>query len=191
MGRYSNPRPNRQTSSRPGCGCGPLLIVLLLVIVPLATLGYIIKTSNYQTATAGQKIAQVLATRNKDVRWMTVELTLYNPDGSTSHYPKQLVEGEDWMLNVDVIRYPSWTNMQPDYKIVALAGANRMNASFQEDEKNQIILNNGEDIYYKFFQTLSWAYEVKKYAPPVSQLPYDLYLNANGTIRTQQEKLPA
>lgn len=190
MGRYSNPRPNWQTSSRPGRGCVLLIIVLLLVSASLATLWHI-KSSSYQTATAGKKIAQVLATRNKDVRWMTVDLTLYNPDGSTSHYQKQLVEGEDWMLNVDVIRYPSWTNMQPDYKIVALAGANRMNASFQEDEKNQIILNNGEDIYYKFFQRLSWAYEVKKYAPPVSQLPYDLYLNANGTIRTQQEKLPA
>jgi hypothetical protein len=200
--RYSDISPNLRTNLRPddpqsysrrrsqGCGCLPYLLVLF-VILALLILAYGIvrpeKASNYQTARTGQKIAQMSVTLNQNAT-MNINLTLYNPDGSVSdHKTYRGVKGDTWVLSEDVIHYPSLTNMQPEYKIVALTGEyNTKNVSSSlQRSKSQFTLNGGEDAYYKAFQALSWAQEYTVDARPLpngTTTTYIILLNSDGSM---------
>jgi hypothetical protein len=167
-------------------------LLFFMLILPYGMLR-IWEVPHYQPIQTGMRVARVHATANGTLNSMNVELTLYKSDGSISYHHTYMLEGEKWLLRDEVIIYPSWTGLPAGYKIVQLTGYNAGNTNPAIKDKG--ILNGGEDSFYSFLKGNTWtsllgkAVDYKVYVKPGPRplgTTYDIHLNADGSLYTQQ-----
>ncbi len=169
-----------------------LIFILAFPILPYGLLRFGEETL-YQPLHAGMRVARIHATATRTLNSMQVELTLYHPDGTPDYYHTYLLEGDRWLLRDEVISYAGWTGLQSGYKIVQLAGYN--GKQMRPPTKDDGSLNGGEDAFFGFLKDHTWTASLGRtgdyrvYARPGPRpqgTTYDILLNGDGTMRTQQ-----
>src|SRR5947199_668225 len=99
-------------------------IVLLLIAISLLWLTFLVQS--YLGLTGEIKVAHVRATAITNVpHEMSVELTLYDNHGHSTSDNTYLLQGDEWMVQGDIIKFPAWINffgLHSGYKLTRLEG---------------------------------------------------------------------
>ncbi len=138
---------------------GVLGLVLLVVALCLLWLATLMQT--YLGLTSDIRVAQVRATSVANAQHeMFVELVLYNKDGQQTSDNTYLVAGDEWMLQGDIIKFPSWLNilgLHSGYKLTRLEGRYDDPNLERHATHTVIVLNGGDDQFFKTVQEQAWT----------------------------------
>jgi hypothetical protein len=134
-------------------------ILLLLIAVSLLWATFLVQS--YLGLTGDIKVAQVHASTVSNLpHMMSVELTLYDNNGKQTSDSTYFVQGDRWMLQGDIIKFPSWLNilgLHSGYKLTRLEG--------QYDDPNDestmkhtvVTLNGGDGTFFKTVYKQAWS----------------------------------
>jgi hypothetical protein len=134
-------------------------ILLLLIAVSLLWATFLVQS--YLGLTSDIKVAQVHASTVTNLpHMMSVELTLYDNNGKTTSDNTYFVQGDRWMVQGDIIKFPSWLNilgLHSGYKLTRLEG--------QYDDPNDestmkhtvVTLNGGDGTFFKTVYQQAWS----------------------------------
>ena len=143
-------------------------ILLLAVAVSLLWVTFLVQS--YLGLTGEIKVAHIRATSIANVaHQMSVEVALYNENGHISSDNTYLIQGDEWMVQGDIIKFPPWLNvvgLHAGYKLTRLEG--RYDDIHLENTARHtaVPLNGGDD---NFFQT---TYMHKQWFAPVIDATY-------------------
>jgi hypothetical protein len=140
-------------------GRGIFGLVLLLLALSLLWLTLLVQT--YLGLTSNIKVARVHATpvANSD-HLMSVELTLYDQNGHQTSDQTYLVKGDDWRLEGDIIKFPTWLNifgLHSGYKLTRMEGRYEDPHLESSNLPTVIELNGGDDNFFKTVQEQAWV----------------------------------
>ena len=97
-------------------------VFVLLIAISLIWLTLLLES--YIGLTSEIKVAQVHASTIANApHEMNVELTLFDSNGNVSYHDSYLVNGDEWMLRGDIIKFPGWLNvlgLHSGYKLTRL-----------------------------------------------------------------------
>ena len=150
----------RRRRVRAGRGATGILLILLAVSLLWATF----LVQSYLGLTGDIKVAVVRATRIVNTvgnlpPLMSVELILYDKDGHQISDNTYGVMGNEWELQGDIIKFPSWMNvvgLHSGYKLTRLEGRYDK-VDLERNNKHTVIeLNGGDDNFFKTAQTQTW-----------------------------------
>ncbi len=159
MGLLSRGRNDDEIYKRTGAwprrrfrwGRGLSGIVLLAVAVSLLWLTFLVQT--YLGLTGDMRVAQVRAHElQNSPHQMSVELILYDNNGHQTSDQFYSVLGDEWMLQADFIKFPTWMNVlgfHSGYKLTRLEGIYQ-DRNLESNAKHTVVdLNGGEDNFFK------------------------------------------
>jgi hypothetical protein len=134
-------------------------LLLLLVAVTILWVASLVQT--YINLTGDIKVAQVHASPvANQPHMMSVELTQYDTSGKQVSDQTYFVMGDRWMLQGDILKFPSWLNLlglHSGYKLTRLEGQ----YDDPNDESNLkhtvVTLNGGEDGFFKTVYKQAWS----------------------------------
>lgn len=138
-------------------------ILLMILAVSLLWLTFLVQS--YLGLTSDIKVAQVtalsIANSPDGLPMMSVDLTLYNPNGHVASQQSYLVLGNEWMLQDDTIKVAGWLNilgMHSGYKITRLEGRYD-DPNLEANSKHTVVtLNGGDDGFFQNMRSWhSWA----------------------------------
>lgn len=133
-------------------------IILLLLGVSILWLTLLIQT--YISLGSDVRVAQVYATSIANMpHMMSVELKLYNQRGQQTSDSTYLVRGDEWMLEGDIIKFPTWLNvlgLHSGYKLTRLEGRYDNPTMEANDKHTVIVLNGGDDNFFTTVQEEAW-----------------------------------
>ncbi len=142
---------------RLGRGVGGL--VLLLLALSLLWLTLLVQT--YLGLTSNIEVARVHATpvANSD-HLMSVDLILFDQKGHQASEQTYIVNGDEWMLQGDIIKFPSWLNilgLHSGYKLTRLEGRYDDPQLERNSKHTVVVLNGGDDNFFKTVQEQAWV----------------------------------
>ncbi|MFL5626200.1 MAG: hypothetical protein ACJ788_11470 [Ktedonobacteraceae bacterium] len=167
-------------------------VVLVLVAISLLWLTFLIQT--YLGLTGDIKVARVHATPIENVAHeMSINLTLYDKNGQPNLEKTYLVNGDEWMLQGDIIKFPNWLNivgLHSSYKLTRLEG--RFDSSDLERHATHTVidLNGGDDNFFKTVQEQAWVSPIVQgaYGNAVflaaDGKTYDVFVSQTGLFAT-------
>jgi hypothetical protein len=131
---------------------------------------------------------------------MNVELILYNQDGHVTSDQYYSVLGDEWMLQADFIKFPTWMNIlgfHAGYKLTRLEGSYQ-DPNLERNSKHTVVeLNGGEDNFFKTMQSdRQWfspfvdAYYGNAVFEPGNGT-FDVYASQTGLYAKQISNIPA
>ncbi len=184
---YGFPRRWYHRRLRLGRGLGGIL--LLAVAISLLWLTFLVQT--YVGTTGEIKVAHIHATTLLNApHEMSVELTLYDINGHTASDNTYLLAGDEWMLQGDIVKFPTWLNvigLHSGYKLTRIEGRyddiNLENTSHH----TAIALNGGDDNFFRTAYTqrywFSWFVDAS-YGNAVFQAPgtFDIFVSQDALI---------
>ncbi|HYT45647.1 MAG TPA: hypothetical protein VEP90_25200, partial [Methylomirabilota bacterium] len=136
---------------------------------------------SYLGLTGEIKVAHIRATTIANVaHQMSVELMLYDGNGHITLDNTYLIQGDEWMVQGDIIKFPAWLNvigLHAGYKLTRLEG--RYNDIKLENTAHHtaVPLNGGDD---NFFQT---SYTHKQWFAPFVDAEYgNAVFQASGSF---------
>lgn len=152
-------------------------IILLLVAISLLWVTFLVQT--YLGLNSDIRVAQVHATTlSNEPNMMSVELILYDKAGHQVSDNSYAVRGNEWLLEGDVIKFPTWLNilgLHSGYKLTRLEGRYD-DPNLEANAKHTVIvLNGGDDAFFKTVQEQAWT-------SPVIQAGYGsgTFVHADG-----------
>ncbi|HEY5002489.1 MAG TPA: hypothetical protein VII61_05015 [Ktedonobacteraceae bacterium] len=134
-------------------------ILLLLIAVSLLWATFLVQS--YLGLTSDIKVAQVHASTVSNLpHMMSVELTLYDNNGKSTSDSTYFVQGDRWMVQGNIVKFPSWLNilgLHSGYKLTRLEG--------QYDDPNDestmkhtvVTLNGGDGAFFKTVYKQAWS----------------------------------
>lgn len=130
-------------------------IILVIVAVSLLWLTFLVQS--YLGYTSDIKVAEVQAHMfQNEPHQMAVELILYDQNGHETSNQFYSVMGDEWMLQADFIKFPTWMNIlgfHAGYKLTRLEGIYQ-NSVLESNSKHTVIeLNGGEDNFFTTMQS--------------------------------------
>jgi hypothetical protein len=139
-------------------GRGLTGILLLLLAASLLWVTFLVQT--YLGVTGEIKVAHVRASTITNAPHMViVELTLYDKDGHQTSDSTYLMQGDEWMLQGDIVKFPTWLNivgLHSGYKLTRLEGRFD-DPNLERNSKHTVIeLNGGDDNFFKTAYTQRW-----------------------------------
>lgn len=152
-------------------------LILLLLASSILWLTLLIQT--YVGLTSDIRVATVHATTVANApHQMFVELTLYDQSGKLTSDQTYLVNGDEWMLQGDIIKFPTWLNivgLHSGYKLTRLEGRYDDPNLELNGKRTVITLNGGDDGFFKTVQQDAWT-------NPIVQAAYGnaVFLAADG-----------
>jgi hypothetical protein len=165
-------------------------VILLLIAVSLLWLTFLVQT--YLGLTGDIKVARVHAASIGNVQHeMSVDLTLYDKNGHPGVTQTYLVNGDEWMLQGDIIKFPTWLNvlgLHSSYKLTRLEGRFD-NSDLERHATHTVVdLNGGDDNFFKTVQSQTWispivqgAYGNAVFDPASPQgQNYDVFVSQTG-----------
>jgi hypothetical protein len=125
-------------------------IVLIFLAASLLWATFLVQT--YLGLTANIKVAQVRAVAATNVpHEMSVELILYDTNGHQLSDHTYVLKGDEWMLQADFIKFPTWLNIigfHSGYKLTRLEGLYQ-DPSLESNSRHTVVeLNGGEDGFF-------------------------------------------
>ncbi len=143
-------------------------IVLLAVAVSLLWVTFLVQS--YLGLTGEIKVAHIRATSIANVaHQMSVEVMLYDGNGHVTSDNTYLIQGDEWMVQGDIIKFPAWLNvvgLHAGYKLTRLEGRYDDITLENNAHHTAIALNGGDDT---FFQT---TYAHKQWFAPFVDAAY-------------------
>ena len=127
-------------------------IVLLAIAISLLWATFLVQS--YLGLTGEIKVAHIRAMSIANVaHQMSVEVVLYDQHGHVTSDNTYLIQGDEWMMQGDIIKFPAWLNivgLHAGYKLTRLEG--RFDDIHLENTAphTAVPLNGGDDT---FFQT--------------------------------------
>jgi hypothetical protein len=127
-------------------------IVLLAVAISLLWVTFLVQS--YLGLTGEVRVAHIRAMSIANVaHQMSVEVMLYDQQGHVTSDNTYLIQGDEWMMQGDIIKFPAWLNvvgLHAGYKLTRLEG--RYDDIHLENTAphTAVPLNGGDDT---FFQT--------------------------------------
>src|SRR5689334_4842788 len=127
-------------------------IALLAVAISLLWVTFLVQS--YLGLTGEIKVAHIRAMSIANVaHQMSVEVVLYDQHGHVTSDNTYLIQGDEWMMQGDIIKFPAWLNivgLHAGYKLTRLEG--RFDDIHLENTAphTAVPLNGGDDT---FFQT--------------------------------------
>ncbi len=160
-----------------GIGRGISGLVLLLLALSLLWLTLLVQT--YIGLTSDIKVARVHATpvANSD-HLMSIDLALFDQNGHQTSEQTYIVNGDEWMLQGDIIKFPTWLNilgLHSGYKLTRLEGRYDDPTLESNSKHTVVVLNGGDDNFFKTVQEQAWV-------SPVIEAAYGsgTFLRADG-----------
>jgi hypothetical protein len=130
-------------------------ILLLLLASSLLWVTFIVQT--YLGLTGEIKVAHIRATAIKNVpHYMSVELILYDSNGHPASDNTYLVQGDEWMLQGDIVKFPTGLNvigLHSGYKLTRLEGRFDDPDLERNSKHTVVVLNGGDDNFFKTMYT--------------------------------------
>lgn len=177
---------------------GRSIVGVMLVLLALSLLWLTLLVQTYLSLTSDIKVARVHATpvANSD-HLMSVDLTLYDQNGHQTSEETYVINGDEWMLQGDIIKFPTWLNilgLHSGYKVTRLEG--RFDSPNLESTSKHIVtqLNGGDDNFFQTVQQQAWtspivqaAYGSSTFVPADNNKTYDVYVSQIG-LYAQPEK---
>jgi hypothetical protein len=169
--KFGRPRPRMKI----GRGIGG--VILVLIAVSLLWLTFLMQA--YLGLTGDIRVARIHAMPIANVpHLMSVELILYDKDGHQTSDKTYGVNGDEWMLQGDIIKFPTWLNvlgLHTSYKLTRLEGRYD-NPDLERHATHTVVeLNGGDDTFFKTVQQQAWV-------SPVVEAAYGnaVFLMADG-----------
>lgn len=126
-------------------------IVLLAVAISLLWATFLVQS--YLGLTGEIKVAHIHATPIANVAHeMGVEVILYDGKGHAISDKLYLLQGDEWMLQGDVVKFPAWLNvigLHAGYKLTRLEGRYDDINLENSAHHTAIALNGGDDNFFK------------------------------------------
>lgn len=127
---------------------------LALLAVAVSLLWLMILVQSYLGLTGEIKVAHIQATAIANAaHQMSVQVMLYDGNGQVSSENTYLLQGDEWMVQGDIIKFPAWLNVigfHAGYKLTRLEGRFDDIALENTARHTAVPLNGGDDT---FFQT--------------------------------------
>jgi hypothetical protein len=158
---------------------GRLVSGIILLLLAFSALWLTLLVQTYVGLTSDIEVAKVHATSIANApHLMSLELTLYNQSGSQTSDKTYLVNGDEWMLEGDIIKFPTWLNivgLHSGYKLTRLEGRYNDPQLELSGKRTVITLNGGDDNFFKTVQQQAWV-------SPIIQAAYGnaVFLTADG-----------
>jgi len=161
-------------------------ILLIFVAVSLLWLTFLVQS--YLGLTGNIRVAQVRAS-SPGPHQMSIELVLYDTNGHQISDHTYTVQGDEWMLQADFIKFPTWLNvigLHAGYKITRLEGIFR-DPNLERNSKHSVVeLNGGEDGFFTTMQNQKFWFSpfVDAYYGNAAFAPagatYDVFASQDG-----------
>ncbi len=133
-------------------------VILLLLASSILWMTLLVQT--YVELTSDIKVATVHATTIANApHLMSVELTMFDQSGKTVSDKTYLVNGDEWMLEGDIIKFPPLLNilgLHSGYKITRLEGRYDNPNLELHGPRTVVTLNGGDDGFFKTVQEATW-----------------------------------
>jgi hypothetical protein len=185
--RYLRPR---RWYHRPGFRISRGLggIILLALAVSLLWLTFLVQS--YLGLTGDIRVARIHATRVANLpHMMSVELTLYDQNGHQISDDTYILQGDEWMLQGDIIKFPTWLNilgLHSGFKLTRLEGRYDDPQMEANNKHTVIVLNGGDDNFFTTVQQQQWtspfvdsAYGSSTFLRP-DQHTYDVFVSQDA-----------
>ncbi len=176
---------------------GRSILGLILVLLALSLLWLTLLVQTYLGLTNDIKVARVHATQVSNIpHMMSVDLTLYDQSGHQTSEQTYIINGDEWMLQGDVIKFPSWLNIlgvHSGYKLTRLEGRYD-DPNLESNSKHTVVtLNGGDDNFFKTVQEQAWtspivqaAYGSSTFLQPDGKT-YDVLISQTGLYATPEK----
>ncbi|QBD77983.1 hypothetical protein EPA93_19075 [Ktedonosporobacter rubrisoli] len=179
-------RYRRRRRLRWGRGLSGVVLALLALSLLWAT--FLVQT--YLGLTSDIRVAQVRAAPLEGIpHLMSVELVLYDKDGHQVMDKTYPVQGDEWMLQGDIIKFPGWLNilgLHSGYKLTRLEGRFD-DPNLESNAKHTVItLNGGDDNFFRTVQQQAWVSPVVEAAYgnavflAADSKSYDIFVSQTG-----------
>jgi hypothetical protein len=180
-----NPLKVRRRQIRLKSGLGG--VVLIAIAVSLLWLTFLIQT--YLGLTGNIKVAEIRANATNVPHEMSVELVLYDQNGNATSDKTYIVEGDEWMLQGDILEFPGWMNIlgfHSGFKLTRLEGRFD-DVNMERNSTHTVIeLNGGDDNFFKTTQEQAWtspfvqsAYGSSTFLRPDGK-PYNIFVSQDA-----------
>jgi hypothetical protein len=150
---YGFIRKRFQRRLRWGRGLGGILMIA--IAVSLLWLTFLVQS--YLGLTGEIKVAQVRATKLANVpHELSVELILYDDNGKVASDNTYLVLGDEWMVQGDIVKFPTWANilgLHSGYKLTRFEGRYDSITMERTAQRFAIELNGGDDGFFQAVNT--------------------------------------
>ena len=169
---------------------GRSIVGLILVLLAFSLLWLTLLVQTYLGLTSDIKAARIHATPIANVaHMMSVDLTLYDQNGHQTSEQTYIVNGDEWMLQSDVIKFPTWLNivgLHSGYKLTRLEGRYD-DPNLESSSKHVVVqLNGGDDTFFQTVQEQAWtspivqaAYGSSTFLRPDGKT-YDVFVSQTG-----------
>ncbi len=129
--------------------------MVLLIATSLLWLTFLLQT--YIGLTSEIKVAQVKAFKTNNVpHHMSVELILYDGNGKVTSDEHYEVEGDEWMIQANIIKFAPWLNIvgfHSGFKLTRLEGRFD-DVNMERNSTHSVVdLNGGDDNFFKTIHT--------------------------------------
>jgi hypothetical protein len=146
----------RRRRFRAGRGLSGIILILIAFSLLWATF----LVQSYLGLTANVMVARVHATSIANLpHLMSVEIILYDKNGHQTFDSTYGVMGDEWELQGDIIKFPTWLNivgLHTGYKLTRLEGRYDDPNLERNNKHTVIVLNGGDDNFFKTAQTQTW-----------------------------------
>jgi hypothetical protein len=126
-------------------------IVLIAVAVSLLWVTFLVQS--YLGLTGEIKVAHIHATSIANVaHQMSVDVILYDGNGHVASDNTYLIQGDEWMVQGDIIKFPTWLNvvgLHAGYKLTRLEGRYDDINLENNAHHTAVPLNGGDDNFFK------------------------------------------
>jgi len=151
--KYGFVRRRFRRRVRWGRGLGGILMIA--IAISLLWLTFLVQS--YLGLTGEIKVAQVrAATFINAPHELTVELILYDDNGNVASDNHYLVMGDEWMLQGDIVKFPTWANilgLHTGYKLTRFEGRYDDINMERTAQHFAIELNGGDDGFFQAVNT--------------------------------------
>jgi len=164
-------------------------IVLLAVAISLLWVTFLVQS--YLGLTGEIKVAHIRATQITNVaHQVSVEVMLYDGNGHVTSDNTYLIQGDEWMVQGDIIKFPAWLNvvgLHAGYKLTRLEGRYDDINLENTAHHTAIPLNGGDDNFFQATYThKSWfaPFVDAAYGNAVFQKPgsFDVFATQDALI---------